>query len=113
MNLANLAAASGDVRKAGELYRRALGLAPRSPKLLYNYARFRFGCNEDCDADIAAALDADPSGSAVWNLAGLAAMRRRDFRRAADCFEKAARFSSGELRERYLNNRRIALESLR
>ena len=113
MNLANLAAAAGDVGRADGLYRRALELAPRSPQLLYNYARFRFGAKAECDAEIAAALEADPAGSAVWNLAGLAAMRRGDFRRAADCFGNAARFSSGEMRDRYLNNRRIALESRR
>lgn len=111
MNLANITV--DDPKRAEMLYRRALELSPRSPELLYNYALFRFRCGGPCDAEVTAALDADPAGCAVWNLAGSLAMRQRDFRRAAECFENAARFASDEMREAYLNNRRIALENLR
>ncbi len=114
MNLGNLAAAAGDIDRAETYYTRALKLAPRSPRLLYNYARFRFNTGRPSAGAVAAALEADPTGDAPWNLAGLLAMREKRFARAAECFAAAVRYApEGELRRAYWNNRRIALEEQR
>ena len=113
MNLGNLAAACGEFGRAEEFYTRAFQLEPRPRELCYNYARYRFVSGQPCAAAVAAALEADPASARSWNLAGMLAMREKDFRRAAECFDKAANFASGDAREAYCNNRRIAVENLR
>ena len=113
MNLGNLAAACGEFGRAEEYYGKAFRLEPRPSELCYNYARFRFVSGRPCAEAVAAALEADPASARSWNLAGMLAMREKDFRRAAECFDTAAKFASGDAREAYLNNRRIAVENLR
>lgn len=114
MNRANLAVMRGDIGRAEEWYRTALKLAPRAPELCYNYARFRIVSGAPAAEAVAAALAAAPRDAKVWNLAGLSAMRDGDFRRAGDCFDRAAGFATDDAqRERYLNNRRLADERLR
>jgi tetratricopeptide (TPR) repeat protein len=113
MNLGNLAAAAGEFDRAEKFYTRAFQLEPRPNELGYNYARYRFVSGQPCAEAVAAALEADPASARTWNLAGMFAMREKDFTRAAECFAKAAKFAPETMQDAYLNNRRIAIENLR
>ena len=114
MNLANLAAQRGDSAAAEAHYRRAWTLDPQLPDLAYNYARFRFLSGAPCAAEIASALQAASGDAKVWNLAGMLAMRDKNYAHAAECFARAAEFAADPAaREAYRNNCRIAVESVR
>ncbi|MBP5531813.1 MAG: hypothetical protein J6Y54_07285 [Lentisphaeria bacterium] len=95
MNYAMLAEKKGDrdpvwYDRADEWYREALKCEPAAPDLRYNYALFRCRTGRPCAAEIAAMLRAAPNWSQAWHLAGIVAMRERDFRRALECFHRAA-----------------------
>ena len=86
----------------------------RSGISTYNYARFRFLSGAPCAAEIASALQAASGDAKVWNLAGMLAMRDKNYAHAAECFARAAEFAADPAaREAYRNNCRIAVESVR
>ena len=113
MNLANLASQAGNRAEAERLYAEALERGPRSGEVLYNYALFRFNSGGECADLITRLLAADPANHAGWNLAGNAALRQGDPRRAAACFERAGACADEPLKSRYLNNRRIVLQMMK
>ena len=113
MNLANLASQAGNRAKAERLYAEALKRGPRSGEVLYNYALFRFNSGGEYAGLVERLLAADPANPAGWNLAGNAALRQGDPRRAAVCFERAAACADEPLKSRYLNNLRIVLQMMK
>ena len=113
MNLANLASRAGNRAKAERLYAKALERGPHSGEVLYNYALFRFNSGGECAELLKRLLACDPANHAGWNLAGNAALRQGDPRRAAACFERAAACADEPLKSRYLNNLRIVLQMMK
>lgn len=97
----------GGYERAEELYLKALACEPRAADLRYNYARFCFRTGRPCAAAVAAATEVAPNWFQPWHLAGVAAMRDGDFRRAAECFWRAMELSPDE------DTRRINLNNLR
>jgi Tfp pilus assembly protein PilF len=119
MNYAMLAENMGDRNpvwydKAEEWYREALKREPEAADLCYNYARFRIRTGRPCEAAVAAMLRAAPNWSQAWHLAGRAAYRDRDFRRALECFYRAMELAENEeSRAANLNNLRNVEYELR
>jgi len=121
MHLAALAEKTGDADPSGGWYDRAelwygkaLRCEPEAPDLCYNYARFRFRTGRPCGDAVAAALRACPNWSQAWHLAGIVAMRDGEFRRALDCFYRAAELApDAATREVNLNNLRNAEDRLK
>ena len=119
VNYAMLAENMGDrnprwYEKAEKWYREALKLEPGAADLCYNYARFCFRTGRPCEAAVAMMLRTAPNWSDAWHLAGQAAYRDRDFRRAVECFYRAMELAPDAVsRAANLNNLRNAEDKLR
>lgn len=100
--------------KAEKWYLKALECEPAASDLCYNYALFRFRAGRPCAEAVEALLRNSPNWSRAWHLAGIVAMRDRNFRRALDCFYRAAELApDATTREVNLNNLRNAEYQLR
>ena len=118
MNYAMLAEKKGERDpawhdKADEWYREALKCEPAAPDLCYNYALFCYRTGRPCEAAVAAVLRAAPDWSQAWHLAGIAALRERNYRKALECFYRAMELApDAATRELNLNNLRNAEDRL-
>lgn len=85
---------SGRSAEAGAHFERALQLAPRDVKTRYNYALWlenSAGRRDDAAAEYEAALRIDPTHARAHNNLGILFARRKEFARAREHWEAAAR----------------------